>query len=977
MNFPQKFGKYLLVERIAVGGMAEIFKARTTGLGGFEKVLAIKRLHARHCEDGDLIKMLIDEAKIAVQLTHSNIVQVFDLDRLGDHYFICMEYIDGRDLHRIVRRRLDLASPFPIDVACFIAREVSNGLDYAHRRMAQDGTPLGIIHRDVSPQNVLISWAGEVKIIDFGIAKAARRAYETEAGIIKGKFCYMSPEQARGGQVDHRSDVFSLGICLHEMLTGDLLYQDDGDDSLLTKVRRAQITPPGNIRRDIPASLDRIVMKALARDPYDRFQSAAALGDALARFLHSAHPHTGRATVAAFMHETYGSAPPDAVPVANEDDTIMSRVDYQADGSSLIYDVVRGMPANGRGASGRAAAFDDDPFFTDAEEMYGKHDRKDQRPTSDDEVIEIHSEEISVLDEGDIEIVGGEVTPAGAYRPGASSSGDYGSDYDPMDDEPTKVRRSPYLSEPSMPSAAAPMDPSQPHPHHLEATFEEQPTQVYNKPQAILAASPDADHGPLGGVARLEDRATDATGAPLSEEPTVITAMDDVRPDHGRAEPMDLSGLPPASGVREPTDPHGIAAPSAPVPAVGGVQLSPMLVVSLFLLVLVLGGVLVLAIQLVVGGEEEPAESIAQPTTPTEIPAPAAGATSPTAAAIETSSYYITSHPDGARVILDGRFVDSTPTTLSNLEIGRTYHLRLEKEGFEPHDQELTPAAGGTQSLALNLDPLLANLLVDTIPSGAEIYLDGVYREDSPTVIRGLDVRNTYVLSASMDGFLTQNQRIDWPEGTRSDRQVTLRLVPVEGGAVVDAVAMRTESSDDEEEARSARHVSSSRDDDEREDDSSQRARSSREREREAEAEREARRERTERRQDRDEEDEERSARSSRDRDRDEEDDDRSSRRHRDRDDDERASASRDEEREASASSEGAVGRISVQAVPAGQVFVDGELVATETPLMNHELEAGTHRVKVYFISLRRFSEERRVRVVEGEGRSVVFRSRD
>ncbi|MCA9564540.1 MAG: serine/threonine protein kinase, partial [Myxococcales bacterium] len=285
MNLPEKFGKYLLVERIAVGGTAEVFRGRTVGLGGFEKLLAIKRLHKRFCEDSDFIRMLIDEAKIAVQLTHGNICQIFDLDRMGEQYFICMEFIDGRDLNRVFRRLRKKGGHFPVDIACHIAKESCAGLDYAHRKVAQDGTPLNIIHRDVSPQNIIVSWEGEVKVVDFGIAKAELRAFKTESGIIKGKFCYMSPEQARGGEIDHRSDVFSLGIVLHEMLTGEMLYNDGpgGHEALLKRVRAAAIPPPSKYRKEVPKRLDQIVMKALAPSPAERYQSAAAFGDALGR----------------------------------------------------------------------------------------------------------------------------------------------------------------------------------------------------------------------------------------------------------------------------------------------------------------------------------------------------------------------------------------------------------------------------------------------------------------------------------------------------------------------------------------------------------------------------------------------------------------------------------------------------------------------------------------------------------------------
>ncbi|MCA9527127.1 MAG: serine/threonine protein kinase, partial [Myxococcales bacterium] len=281
----EQFGRYILLERIAIGGMAEIFRAKAPGLGGFEKVLAIKRLHPRYSQDADFIEMLIDEARITVELAHSNIGQIFDLGKVEDHYFIAMEYIEGRDLYRVMKRLRERHQQFPFDAAAYVAMECCAGLDYAHRKRDGRGRPLHIIHRDVSPQNVLISMEGDVKLVDFGIAKAALRAYETESGIIKGKFYYMSPEQARGEHLDHRTDIFSLGIVLYEMLTGDLLYKDDDEVTLLSKVRRADIAPPSTMRPDLPPALERIAMRALARDREDRYPSAQHMQRELARFL--------------------------------------------------------------------------------------------------------------------------------------------------------------------------------------------------------------------------------------------------------------------------------------------------------------------------------------------------------------------------------------------------------------------------------------------------------------------------------------------------------------------------------------------------------------------------------------------------------------------------------------------------------------------------------------------------------------------
>src|SRR6476646_1679586 len=190
----RQFGPYRLVRQIAVGGVAVIHLAKTKGIAGFEKYVALKMIHPNFAEDEQFIEMLVDEAKIAVQLNHGNIAQTFDLGRVGDTYYITMEFVDGADLYKILRRGSEKDYELPLDVCAFVGKEITSALDHAHRKRDSFGKPLGIVHRDVSPQNVLISYSGEVKLVDFGIAKAASRGRHTAAGVIKGKYYYMSPE---------------------------------------------------------------------------------------------------------------------------------------------------------------------------------------------------------------------------------------------------------------------------------------------------------------------------------------------------------------------------------------------------------------------------------------------------------------------------------------------------------------------------------------------------------------------------------------------------------------------------------------------------------------------------------------------------------------------------------------------------------------------------------------------------------------
>jgi serine/threonine protein kinase len=302
---PIPFGKYYLLERINVGGMAEVFKAKATGVEGFERMVAVKRILPSIAEDEEFITMFIDEAKIAVQLTHANVAQIFDLGRVDDSYFIALEYVHGKDMRAIFNRSRARSEQLPIPMACYIIMKLCEGLDYAHNKRDAGGQFLNLVHRDVSPQNILVSYEGEVKIIDFGIAKAAGKAGRTQAGILKGKFGYMSPEQVQGLEIDRRSDVFGVGICLYELLTGERLFVAESDFATLEKVRNVDIMPPSTYNRRIPEELEQIVLKALARDRDLRHQTSMQLHDELQGFMYSSGNFFGRRDLSMYMHRAF------------------------------------------------------------------------------------------------------------------------------------------------------------------------------------------------------------------------------------------------------------------------------------------------------------------------------------------------------------------------------------------------------------------------------------------------------------------------------------------------------------------------------------------------------------------------------------------------------------------------------------------------------------------------------------------------
>ncbi len=273
----EKFGQYILMEHIATGGMAEVFKARMMGMEGFQKTVAIKRILPHLTDNDEFVTMFIDEAKLAAQLNHNNIIHIYDLGKIKGSYYIAMEYIDGWDLRSVLQKCRDKGITVPIPLSLFTASLLAGALDYAHRKRDFENRDLGLVHRDVSPQNVLISKEGEIKLCDFGIAKAASKASHTRAGALKGKLQYMSPEQAWGKEIDHRSDIFSLGLVLYEMLTGKRVFAGDSEMSVLEQVRNPQVPPPSTVNPEIPPKVDEIVLKALEGDPDKRYQSAREL----------------------------------------------------------------------------------------------------------------------------------------------------------------------------------------------------------------------------------------------------------------------------------------------------------------------------------------------------------------------------------------------------------------------------------------------------------------------------------------------------------------------------------------------------------------------------------------------------------------------------------------------------------------------------------------------------------------------------
>jgi serine/threonine protein kinase len=352
-----QFGRYELLKRLAGGGMGEVYLARQRGLAGFQKLLVIKTLLPHMSEDEEFIAMFKDEARLCAHLVHPNICQVFEFDEIGGTYYLAMEYLRGEDLRRLERACEQRGKPLPVPLICRIVADAAAGLSFAHSLRDASGRPYGIVHRDISPQNILVTLDGGVKIIDFGIAKAAGRAQHTRTGALKGKCSYMSPEQARGEAVDGRADIFALGIVLHELLTGRRLFKAEDDVQTLARVRECRVPPPSQLEAELPPGLDPIVLKALEEDPSARYASAQELRLALEEWLIEGRRSASAAHLSEFLKVIYahrleweaGEATAEIpTPITRRTPSGPARTDGA---DSLVHSGSASRPASRRGAT--------------------------------------------------------------------------------------------------------------------------------------------------------------------------------------------------------------------------------------------------------------------------------------------------------------------------------------------------------------------------------------------------------------------------------------------------------------------------------------------------------------------------------------------------------------------------------------------------------------------------------------------------
>jgi serine/threonine protein kinase len=721
----------MLLKRLAVGGMAEVYVAKAKGIGGFERLVAIKVIHPRLSEDEHFVRMLVEEAKISVVLGHNNIAQCFDLGCIDGTYFIVMEYIDGADAYRLMKRARARKTSVPFDVATSIMAEVCKGLDYAHRKRDPEGRPMRIVHRDVSPQNVLISYTGEVKLVDFGIAKAAMRSGQTEAGVIKGKYYYMSPEQAWGDPMDHRSDIFSAGICLYELLTGEMLYQEDSIPLLLDKVRKAEIAPPTTKRPEIPAELVRVVMKALAREPEARYASAQDMAQELTTFLYSASPAFTSQRISDLMTMLFDAEVRKGPP------RLDSAPPRPPSGVSLM---ARGEPVPQQAQQPKSLVFDDDatsadvppfPMAPDLPPLGRGGDQEDPTLVADGAMgqapIAGEWDDATLVDEGEVRSEAAAIasrvqaaalarSTAGAAAAMPNASGNAVVTVRP----PAKAAPRPLGVPPPPPRPSIPMEPptdprSDPTTNERIAPDVEPPTKHRGRDKD-RSFRPDPPTGPIAASRRMQD--------PWAAE-TAPRAPADIPPAFATPPPMMAVAAPPKSSGRALWIVFGVV------------------------FVVALVGVSVIAIWL--GLRESAPEPVVR----------------------------VVSTPPGANVKLDGRLLEGvTPMEIhTGLVLGQTHRVDLELPGYEPWSTTFEPAPGVVDHIAV-LAPRRVPLRVLTDPPGATIYVDEVLHGVSPVEVPDLQVGRALRVRASLAGYRETAALVTI--GTSDPRpEVSLRLDPI------------------------------------------------------------------------------------------------------------------------------------------------------------------------------------------------------
>ena len=764
-----KFGPYELIKRVGVGGMAEVYMAKTSGIGGFEKVLALKVIHPNYAADEDFVDMLVDEAKLCVQLTHRNIAQVFDLGFVDGRYFIAMEFIDGKDLYQLMIKCAASSMPVPFDLVAYVGTEMANGLHYAHARSDNYGRPLNLIHRDVSPQNVLISHEGDVKLVDFGIAKANQRRQQTDAGVIKGKFCYMSPEQAWGEELDARSDVFACGICLYEMVSGQMLFMDGSALELLDKVRRADIPPLSSLRKDIPPELERIIHRALARDRDDRYMSAAEMQADLANFLHQNWPRFSSRQLGGFIRTVFGDQrfvlpEPEEQPRRKKLEStveIMRAAEFDRSGAhSVIFDLAKERRKN----SGAPFEEREDPTIaSDFTPMLGDLKRDglpnttqpvDSRSPDSTRLLPELGEldELADSDQADRTAILSEMAlenpMSGSEKTGSMQT----QDPDEELEGPTIVFDSSVVARAisQAPAARAPV--AQTHPMGKPVVG------LQNTTSESHVTTNHLSHAPQPGTSEDDDPTAYSSlpETPQVEDKTQSSPFENRRMAVGHVAEKSKPSQPvsePRRARAEPRNPAGV-----PKGRQGPIQLNDNDAESFISKLLTVRGISILA-TLILG-----VYALA-----TLLPGFLAEPVR------DRAWLLVESTPPGARVIIDGKDTGKlTNARVQELKLGQKHQVQLELASHATHaayirlDENNTGGSPLTGTYRVTLKHTGTQLQISTTPEGADIYVDGLYLGTSPVLKKDLPRKaDTALILIQKKGFIDQNKRIPWSESKR------------------------------------------------------------------------------------------------------------------------------------------------------------------------------------------------------------------
>ncbi|HWN71622.1 MAG TPA: serine/threonine-protein kinase, partial [Haliangium sp.] len=782
-------------------------------------------IHPNFSSDEQFIEMLIDEAKISVQLQHANIAQTFDLGRVDQIYYITMEFVDGADLYKILRRAAERGISMPVDVAAFIAKEMANGLDYAHRRRDLSGQALGIVHRDVSPQNVLISHAGEVKMVDFGIAKATMKARQTAVGVIKGKYYYMSPEQAWGDRVDHRTDIFSTGVCLYEALTGRMMYQEEDLQKLLQIVRRAEIPPPTSRRRDIPPQLERIVMRALAKERDERYPNAGDMATDLERFLHVYSPVFTASKLAEFFRSVLlDDAPPAPAPAQKparkpsapavpmhtmrlEPDQILNDSSELSDENSIIFDVGR--------PSGIASLPN---FSTSAHTLAGVP--MEARSAADLDNIEEQTLVSGPPGFGGPNLGGPNL---GNYEPTLVGTGfDGGSQFDegetenpPESDihgEPTLLqndnsdlqRRLREANRMNDPGAGPGGRPAAPPPRPQAGGAKRAPA------HPALSASTPKPAVSLTGPRRTRKTPTDGVPAEGGSLLHALVSKDGMEPPVRREAPAAGAAGDGDGATTLPARP-GAASNLAQNQAAAAMQGAPMQNAPMQGAPMQGGAPWPGAYPGVPSnggfspsgfGQQQPFGGLPGGQVPSsftkqlqqleleEIPdAYKVGRKAPrwllagvlVVACVATgvglgimllggggekkqAALLIESTPPGAQVTVNGILLAEPTPTSHKVDPSKRYEIVFEKEGYQSKTHEvLVPAEPREYRVPVNLQRVQKSAVITSVPPGAEVYLNGTLQGRTPRTIPNLDPSVDYTLELRLKGYERHTQTLVWP----------------------------------------------------------------------------------------------------------------------------------------------------------------------------------------------------------------------